>query len=61
MLWSQQVLEWTDKHEQTLRALEVSERGSGTILRDFEALLSFVRERELPVSKTYELLPLGVL
>ncbi len=33
----------------TLRALEVSERGPGTILRDFEALLSFVRERKLHV------------
>jgi hypothetical protein len=61
MLWSQQVLEWTDEHEQTLRSLEASERSPGTILRDFEALLSFVRERELPVSKTYELLPLKVL
>jgi hypothetical protein len=61
MLWSQEVLEWTDEHERTLRLLEVSERGPGTILRDFEALLSFVRKRELPVSKTYELLPLKVL
>lgn len=61
MLSSREVLEWTDEHERTLRSLEISEQGPGTILRDFEALLSFVRERELPVSKTYELLPLKVL
>jgi hypothetical protein len=61
MLWSRQVLEWTDDHERTLRSLEVSEHGPGTILRDFEALLSFVRARELSVSKTYQLLPIKVL
>jgi hypothetical protein len=61
MFWSRQVPEWSDEHEQKLRSLEVDERGPGTILRDFEALLAFVRQRELPVSKTYQLLPIKVL
>ena len=61
MFWREQRLKWTEEHRRTLRALEVSEEGPGTMLRDFQMLLSFVRERELPVSKTYELLPLKVL
>ena len=52
---------WTDQHRRTLRALEVSQEGPGTVLRDFQMLLSFVRERELPVSKTYQLPPRKVL
>jgi hypothetical protein len=61
VLWSRQVYEWTDDYERTLRSLEVSEHGPGTILHDFEVLLAFVREQELPVSKTYQLLPIKVL
>jgi len=61
MLWSHQKLELTDGHQQTLRTLKVGEDGPGTVLRDFQMLLSFVQERELPVSKTYQLLPLKVL
>lgn len=61
MFWSRQVLVWADEHERTLRSLEISEHGPGTILHDFEALLAFVQERELPVSKTYQLLPIKVL
>jgi len=61
MFWREQRLKWTDEHEQTLRALEVSEDAPGTVLRDFQILLSFVRERKLPVSKTYQLLPRKVL
>lgn len=61
MLWSREVLKWTDDHERTLRSLEIGEHGPGTILHDFEVLLAFVRERDLPVSKTYQLLPIKVL
>jgi hypothetical protein len=61
MLWREQRLKWTDEHRRTLRALEVSEDGPGTVLRDFQMLLSFVRERKLPVSKTYQLPPRKVL
>jgi hypothetical protein len=61
MFWREQRLKWTDENRQTLRALEVSQEGPGTVLRDFQMLLSFVRERELPVSKTYQLPPRKVL
>jgi hypothetical protein len=61
MFWSDRKLEWTDEHKRTLRALAVGEDGPGTVLRDFQMLLSFVRERELPASKTYQLPPRKVL
>jgi hypothetical protein len=51
----------TDEHKRTLRALRVDEDGPGTILHNFESLLAFVRGRNLPVSKTHQLLPLKVL
>lgn len=51
----------TDEHERTLRALTIDEHGPGTILHDFEALLAYVRGRELPVSKVTELPSLTVL
>ena len=60
-MWDRQKLELTDEHERTLRALRVDESGPGTILHDFEALLAFVRGRNLPVSKTHQLPPLKVL
>jgi hypothetical protein len=44
-----------------LRSLVVDETGPGTILRDLRALLGFVRERALPVSKKNQLPPLKVL
>jgi hypothetical protein len=61
MFWREQRLKWTDEHKQTLQALEVSEDGPGTVLLDFQMLLSFVQERELPASKTYQLPPRKVL
>ena len=61
MFWGEERLKWTEEHKRTLRALDVSDHSPGTVLRDFQMLLSFVRERELPVSKTYGLLPLKVL
>jgi hypothetical protein len=61
MLWRQPKLEWTDEHERTLRALNVDEGSTGTVLRDFQNLLSFVRERKLPASKAHRLPPLKVL
>ena len=61
MLWRQPKLEWTDEHERTLRALNVDEGSPGTVLRDFQNLLSFVRERKLPASKAHQLPPLKVL
>jgi hypothetical protein len=61
MFWSDQKLEWTGEHERTLRALAVDEDGPGAVLHDFQMLLSYVRERELPVSKAHQLPPLQAL
>lgn len=60
MFGREQGLVWTDEHKQTLQALEVSEDGPGTVLHDFQMLLSFVQERALPVSKTNQVPPLKV-
>ena len=61
MFWREQRLKWTAEHRRTLLAFDVSEECPGTVLRDFQMLLSFVRKRELPVSKTYQLPPRKVL
>ena len=61
MLWCDRKLEWTDEQERTLRALEVGEDGPGTMLHDFQMLLSFVQGRELQVSKVHQLPPLKAL
>ena len=61
MFWSESKLKLTAQHKRTLRALTVDENGPGTILRDFEMLLSYVRGRDLPVSKTHHLLPIRAL
>lgn len=61
MFWSDQRLKLTAERKRTLRALAVDENGPGTIRRDFETLLAFVRERDLRASKTYHLLPRKVL
>ena len=61
-LWFRELgIEFTTEHKRTLCALTVDESGPGTILRDLEALLAFVRGLDLPVSKTYHLLPRKVL
>ena len=60
-MWNRQKLELTAGRVRTLRALAADEVGPGTILHDFAALLAFVRGRNLPVSKTYQLPPLKVL
>jgi hypothetical protein len=44
------------RHGRILRKQAIDENNPGTILRDFEALLGFVRGRELGVSKTHYLL-----
>jgi hypothetical protein len=51
----------TPEHKRTLRALTFEESSPGPVLRDFDMLLSFVRGRDLGVSKTYRLLPRRVL
>jgi hypothetical protein len=44
-------LPFTEEDKRTLRALRVDENGPGTIVHDFEALISFARGRDVPVSK----------
>jgi hypothetical protein len=53
-------LKLSSKHKRVLRKLVIGESGPGTILRDFEALLEYLREHELPVTGTHQL-PLRVL
>ena len=45
----------TPEHEQLLRDTTIDEDGPGTILRDFEALLSYVGKRKFQVTKGYNL------
>ena len=47
-------------HEQTIRELVIEESSPGTILHDFEALLAFLRGRELPITGRHQL-PLRAL
>lgn len=57
-----QPLTLSAEEEQMLRAQEVSEEGPGTVLRDLDALLSFIqKEREVRVTDKLRLLPLRAL
>lgn len=47
--------EFTPKHEQVLRDLTIDESGPGTVLHDFEAFLTFIKERELSVTPMHQL------
>ncbi len=47
-------------HEQTIRELVIGESGPGAILHDFEALLAYLKGRELPLTGRHQL-PLRVL
>jgi hypothetical protein len=55
-----QKLEFSSKHEQVLQDLIIGESGPGTILRDFEMLLGYLRQAGLPVTGKSQL-PLRVL
>ena len=54
-------IELTAEHKRTLRALALDDSRPGTVLRDFDTLLSFVQGRDLGLSKTYHLLPRKIL
>ena len=49
------------KNQQTLREQTISDDGPGSILRDFDSLLDFVRTRQLRVSGVHQLLPMSAL
>ena len=53
-------IKFSAKHKRLLQALVIDESGPGTILHDFEALLRFLAEREMPVTGAHQL-PLRVL
>ena len=60
-MWDRPKLTLTEQHKETLRTLTVDETGPGTVLHDLTALLTFVCEQDLPVSKTHRLPPLKLL
>ena len=43
------------EHEQVLQGLVINESGPGTVLRDFDAFLTFIKEREMPVTPMHQL------
>lgn len=61
------ILPWPHKstlpaaHQQTLRQQVINENGPGTILRDFDMLVSFIGAEGLQVTGQYHLLPLRCL
>jgi hypothetical protein len=56
-----QKLELSPEHEQVLRDQTINEDGPGVILRDFEALLTYIDERNPAVTPKQRLLSLGAL
>ena len=52
---------FSSAHRRILQNQAIDQNGPGTILQDFETLLAFLRERDLPVSKSLQVLPLRVL
>jgi len=55
-----QRLKFSSTHKRVLQDLVIEESSPGTILRDFEMLLGYLRERGLPVTGMHQL-PLRVL
>ncbi|MGA9350827.1 MAG: plasmid pRiA4b ORF-3 family protein [Anaerolineae bacterium] len=55
-----QKFKFSSEHKQVLQDLVIGESGPDTILRDFEMLLGYLRERDLPVTGAHQL-PLRVL
>lgn len=48
-------LKLTSRHERLLRKLTIDEDGPGTILRDFDAFLAFIGERDMSVTPMHQL------
>jgi hypothetical protein len=46
---------FSPEHKQLLRSLTIDESGPGTILHDFDALLTFIGEQEFPVTPMHQL------
>jgi hypothetical protein len=48
-------LEVSSVHSQVLKEAVISDSGPGTILKDFDTLLDYLRKQELPVAGTHQL------
>jgi hypothetical protein len=48
-------LELTPRHERLLRELSIDDDSPGTILHDFDALLAFIKEREMSITPMHQL------
>ncbi|MDI6754136.1 MAG: plasmid pRiA4b ORF-3 family protein [Thermodesulfobacteriota bacterium] len=48
-------LEVSSVHSQVLKKTVISDSGPGTILKDFDTLLNYLRKQELPVAGTHQL------
>jgi hypothetical protein len=55
-----QIKSFSSEHERTLRAITIKDDSPGTILRDFEAMVSFIRSQGMPVTGRHQL-PLQLL
>jgi hypothetical protein len=53
-------LPFSPAHQRLLRSLVIDEQHPGALLHDFEALLAFLKERELPLTASHQL-PLRAL
>ena len=52
---SPEELSFSPEHEQVLQDLTIDESGPGTVLHDFNAFLTFIKEQELPVTPMRQL------
>jgi len=59
--WVSQQLSLSPEHKRMLQDQTIRDDGPGTLLQDFQVLLSFIQERELPVTGKLQLLPMRVL
>ena len=46
--------EFSYEHKRILKETIIMERGPGTILRDFNVILNYLKEKDLPVSGTHQ-------
>ena len=52
---SPEEISFSPQHKRMLRDLTIDESGPGTVLHDFEAFLTFIKEQELPVTGIHQL------
>lgn len=60
-MWNIPDMGFTPERKRALREIEIDDYHPGPIVHDFEALLAYVAEHRLSVSKRHQLLPLAVL